>query len=56
MKKTPIKKLTLRKETLRELHQVELDKAAGGSPVTGLCRQTLQVPSCLPSCYCTPEI
>lgn len=41
------KKLTIKKETLRQLKTSELAEAAGGITPTGLCRYTLQVPSCL---------
>jgi hypothetical protein len=42
-----IKKLTIKTETLRQLKESELAEAAGGITPTGLCRYTLQVPSCV---------
>lgn len=54
MKNERSRKLTISRETLRGLDRVELERAAGGVVLTGLCRETLQVPSCLPTCYCTP--
>jgi hypothetical protein len=41
------RKLTIKTETLRQLKESELAEAAGGITPTGLCRYTLQVPSCV---------
>ena len=50
------RKLTLHRESLRPLENAELRDPAGGTPVTGACRYTLQV-TCysqdLPTCVCT---
>ena len=54
MSQPAIKKLTIKRETLRELSRDQLSEAAGGFVLTGLCARTFQLPSCLPSCYCTP--
>jgi hypothetical protein len=53
-RRTPDEKLTIKRETLRELERGRLAEAAGGFVLTGLCTRTFQLPSCLPSCYCTP--
>jgi hypothetical protein len=41
-------RLLLSRETVRELDEKEMKDAAGGNPITGLCRYSLYV-QCLPS-------
>ncbi|HEX6489293.1 MAG TPA: hypothetical protein VF137_10560 [Candidatus Dormibacteraeota bacterium] len=48
-------RLTLKRETLRELDRAQLIEVVGGLPVTGLCARTFQLPSCVASYHCTPE-
>lgn len=51
VRKPTIKKLSIKKETVRELGRRELDLAAGG--LTGT---ETKLPSCLPSLCCTPDL
>jgi hypothetical protein len=52
------RKLTLHRESLRRLEDVETRNVAGAAPVTGLCAYTLQL-ACysqqVPSCGCTVQ-
>ncbi|HEY2293947.1 MAG TPA: hypothetical protein VGM86_24865 [Thermoanaerobaculia bacterium] len=58
MRKKNTRKLTLHRESLRQLGDAELQGLAGAAPVTGLCAYTLQL-ACyskdVPSCVCTGE-
>ncbi|HET9208958.1 MAG TPA: class I lanthipeptide [Thermoanaerobaculia bacterium] len=58
MKKKNARKLTLHRESLRQLGDAELQDLAGAVPVTGLCAYTLQL-ACyskdVPSCVCTVQ-
>jgi hypothetical protein len=58
MKTKYARKLTLHRESLRRLEDVETRNVAGAAPVTGLCAYTLQL-ACysqqIPSCGCTVQ-
>ena len=53
-----MKKLRLSRETLRDLEPGKLGKAAGGqTPApTFICPRSVNLPGCIPSYYCTPDV
>ena len=54
MRKDATRKLTLKKESLRDLSRDDLARVAGG--LTGPETISLQLPTCLPSFHCTPDL
>jgi len=53
-KKTPLRKLSLHRETLRRVTNTELDGVAGGAPTkNGPACNTFSEPSLCPTCLCT---